>query len=85
MSKDWVTLNVGGQRFTTCRYKIENIGRAIHDEKEKKLVKNMQTFYLTRSTLFREPGCMLARMFANEAFSMMPSCQDETGAYLIDR
>ncbi len=39
----------------------------------------------TRSTLFREPGCMLARMFASEDYSMQPSCQDETGAYLIDR
>jgi hypothetical protein len=79
MSKDWVTLNVGGQRFTTCRYKIENNDKAIHVEKK------MPIFDVIRSTLFREPGCMLARMFANEAFSMMPSCQDETGAYLIDR
>ncbi len=40
MSKDWVTLNVGGQRFTTCRYKIENNDEAIHVENEKKKRKN---------------------------------------------
>ena len=28
---------------------------------------------------------MLARMFASEEQSMMPSCQDSTGAFLIDR
>jgi hypothetical protein len=28
---------------------------------------------------------MLARMFANEELNMLPSSQDETGAYLIDR
>eukprot|EP00092_Neocalanus_flemingeri_P010129 GFUD01010914.1.p1 GENE.GFUD01010914.1~~GFUD01010914.1.p1 ORF type:complete len:318 (-),score=102.77 GFUD01010914.1:126-1079(-) len=54
---DWITLNVGGQRFLTCR-----------------------------STLFlKEPGCMLARMFASEEHDMMPSSQDSTGAFLIDR
>jgi len=56
-SSDWVTLNVGGQRFLTCK-----------------------------TTLFlKEPNCMLARMFASEEQSMMPSCQDSTGAFLIDR
>ena len=39
-----------------------------------------------RSTLFiREPGCMLARMFASEEQSMRPSCRDADGAFLIDR
>jgi len=53
----WVTLNVGGQKFMT-----------------------------SKATLFiREPGCMLARMFANEELSMMPSTTDNDGAYLIDR
>ena len=28
---------------------------------------------------------MLARMFASEEQDMMPSCQDSTGAYMIDR
>lgn len=54
---DWVTLNVGGQKFVT-----------------------------SKSTLFiREPGCMLARMFANENCSLLPSVTDSEGAYLIDR
>jgi len=56
MPKDeWLTLNIGGQRFTTCR-----------------------------STLYREPTCMLARMFASPD-RIVPGAQDETGAYLIDR
>eukprot|EP00088_Acartia_fossae_P043775 TRINITY_DN4624_c0_g1_i12.p1 TRINITY_DN4624_c0_g1~~TRINITY_DN4624_c0_g1_i12.p1 ORF type:complete len:313 (-),score=50.32 TRINITY_DN4624_c0_g1_i12:276-1214(-) len=52
---DWLTLNIGGQRFTTCR-----------------------------STLAREPNCMLARMFAMES-TLRPCEQDAQGAYLIDR
>jgi len=56
-TNEWITLNVGGQKFLTCR-----------------------------TTLFlKEPSCMLARMFASEEHRMMPSCQDSTGAYLIDR
>ena len=44
------------------------------------------TKILFRSTLFiREPGCMLARMFANENCSLLPSVTDSDGAYLIDR
>ena len=39
-----------------------------------------------RSTLYqKEPGCMLARMFANEEHNLRPSTKDETGAFLIDR
>jgi len=52
---DWLTLNVGGVKFSTCR-----------------------------STLQREPGCMLARMFARPQ-QMQPSVKDSSGAYLIDR
>jgi len=56
-SGDWVTLNVGGKTFLTCR-----------------------------STLCqKDPGCMLARMFAHEKHSLMPSARDASGAYLIDR
>ena len=33
----------------------------------------------------REPSCMLARMFASEENSMMPSTRDDEGAFLIDR
>jgi len=54
-SNDWLTLNVGGQKFTTCR-----------------------------STLNREPNCMLSRMFADNCY-LKPCEQDESGAYLIDR
>jgi hypothetical protein len=52
MSKDWVTLNVGGQRFTTCRYKIENIDIAIHVEKRRtKIKKNTCQFSLELGAL----------------------------------
>eukprot|EP00090_Calanus_glacialis_P000902 TRINITY_DN10648_c0_g1_i1.p1 TRINITY_DN10648_c0_g1~~TRINITY_DN10648_c0_g1_i1.p1 ORF type:complete len:318 (-),score=112.56 TRINITY_DN10648_c0_g1_i1:68-1021(-) len=56
-TNDWITLNVGGQRFLTCRTTL----------------------------LLKEPGCMLARMFASQEQSMMPSSQDSTGAFCIDR
>ncbi|XP_023336434.1 BTB/POZ domain-containing protein KCTD9 [Eurytemora carolleeae] len=52
---DWISLNVGGQKFATCR-----------------------------STLNREPSCMLARMFANPK-SLKPGSTDSSGAFLIDR
>lgn len=57
MSDQWITLNVGGQTFLTCK-----------------------------STLcLKEPGSMLARMFASEEHAMKPSYQDSSGAFLIDR
>ena len=41
-------------------------------------------FIYTRSTLNREPSCMLARMFANPK-SLKPGSTDSSGAFLIDR
>jgi len=43
-------------------------------------------FLTSRSTICqKEPTCMLARMFAHQEEGVVPSCQDESGAYLLDR
>lgn len=54
---EWVTLNVGGQKFMTSKSTL----------------------------LIREPGCMLARMFASSEHSMSPGSRDQEGSILIDR
>ena len=61
----------------------------VHDQQVRYFLvywRHLVIYVSIRSTLFiREPGCMLARMFASEEQSMRPSCRDADGAFLIDR
>ena len=51
----------------------------------KSVLNHNQVLMLRSTLLIREPGCMLARMFACSDHSMRPGTRDQDGAILIDR
>lgn len=73
---EWVTLNVGGRRFTTTRSSFCLFVCRLRTN-------CVATSRVPGTLLTKEPESMLGRMFAHD--SLVPSPRDATGAFLIDR
>ena len=79
----WIWLNVGGKYMSS----LQSCKTIVHS-----LLNAGKTFMTTRTTISSEANSMLSRMFLHtkegqddDVQRIVPSVQDEQGAYMIDR
>ena len=68
--RDWITLNVGGQKFLTSRFDVFLL--PYFATFGQKFLRPQGCFCLRSTICQKEPSCMLARMFAHQEEGVAP-------------